>query len=51
MVTPYLVCYDKNQWKSLQQLNNWNKEWCQLLEGMFSVRDVNLDLVVSWGED
>lgn len=27
MTTPALVCYDKNQWKTLQQLSNWNREW------------------------
>lgn len=27
MVRPELVCYDKNKWKTLQQLANWNKEW------------------------
>jgi hypothetical protein len=25
MVIPQLVCYDKNTWKTLQQLSNWNK--------------------------
>lgn len=27
MTTPQLVCYDKSQWKTLQQLANWNREW------------------------
>jgi hypothetical protein len=25
MMKPQLVCYDKNKWKTLQQLANWNK--------------------------
>lgn len=25
MKTPHLVCYDKNTWKTLQQLANWNR--------------------------
>lgn len=30
MMRPELVCYDKNKWKTLQQLANWNKEWNEL---------------------
>jgi len=25
MMMPKLVCYDKNTWKTLQQLANWNR--------------------------
>jgi hypothetical protein len=37
MVFPKLVCYDKNTWKTLQQLNNWNREWAELLSEFYEL--------------
>ena len=51
MTTPALVCYDKNQWKTLQQLSNWNREWCGLFSGCFSIRAVRLNIKCSWMDD
>jgi len=51
MTTPQLVCYDKNQWKTLQQLNNWNREWNELFSSCFALKNVNLKIECSWMDD
>ena len=48
MMEPKLVCYDKSQWKTLQQLNNWNREWNQLFTNCFFLNAVSLDIRCSW---
>lgn len=48
MVYPKLVCYDKNQWKTLQQLSNWNREWSELLQGLWGVTEVQLNISCTW---
>ena len=47
-MAPKLVCYDKNQWKTLQQLNNWNREWCELFSNCYFLTCLNLNLECSW---
>lgn len=51
MTTPQLVCYDKNQWKTLQQLNNWNKEWTELFAGCYAITQIKLNITCSWMDD
>lgn len=51
MVQPKLVCYDKNQWKTLQQVNNWNREWNELFSTCFALRGVELHINVTWMND
>lgn len=51
MTKPELVCYDKNKWKTLQQLANWNKEWNELFVESLGVRSLNLKLAISWMDD
>jgi hypothetical protein len=48
MTTPQLVCYDKNQWKTLQQLNNWNREWSELFTAGYALTKVTLKVQCSW---
>jgi hypothetical protein len=45
---PQLVCYDKNKWKTLQQLANWNKEWNELFTESLALKTVTLDLSITW---
>jgi hypothetical protein len=51
MTTPQLVCYDKNQWKTLQQLSNWNREWNELFNTCYSLAHVELKVHCSWMDD
>lgn len=51
MTTPQLVCYDKNQWKTLQQLSNWNREWNELFNPCYSTAEVELKVHCSWMDD
>ena len=51
MTTPKLICYDKNQWKTLQQLANWNREWNELFSVCFSLVNVELKVSCSWMDD
>ena len=48
MMMPKLVCYDKNQWKTLQQLHNWNKEWRDLFSNAFYLTDLTISVECSW---
>lgn len=48
MVNPKLVCYDKSQWKTLQQLNNWNKEWKELFSNCYYLSAVYLKVECTW---
>jgi hypothetical protein len=48
MVSPKLVCYDKNQWKTLQQLNNWNREWSELFTNCYALTSLSLNIECSW---
>ncbi len=48
MTTPQLVCYDKNQWKTLQQLQNWNREWSELFTNCYFCTSVALNIECSW---
>lgn len=47
---PKLVCYDKNTWKTLQQLSNWNREWAKIFVPCYSIRKVNANIVCSWAD-
>jgi hypothetical protein len=51
MTTPQLVCYDKSQWKTLQQLANWNREWSELFASLYYLQNVNLRVRCSWMDD
>lgn len=51
MTTPQLVCYDKAQWKTLQQLANWNREWNELFSACYSLSTVRLNIRCSWMDD
>jgi hypothetical protein len=51
MTTPHLVCYDKNQWKSLQQLSNWNREWRELFSQAYALEKLSVRLHCSWMDD
>jgi hypothetical protein len=51
MTTPHLVCYDKNQWKTLQQLNNWNREWRELFTYAYALEKLSIRLHCSWMDD
>ena len=48
MVNPKLVCYDKSQWKTLQQLSNWNREWKQLFSSCYYLTSLQLKIECSW---
>jgi len=48
MMSPKLVCYDKNQWKTLQQLNNWNREWSELFTNCYFLTTVEFNIHCSW---
>jgi len=51
MMRPELVCYDKNKWKTLQQLANWNKEWNELFIESLALRSVTASISISWMDD
>ena len=51
MVMPQLVCYDKNTWKTLQQLTNWNREWNTLFDQCYSLNSLFADISISWMND
>lgn len=51
MTTPQLVCYDKNQWKTLQQLSNWNKEWSNLFAPCYALASLEIHFQCSWMDD
>lgn len=51
MTTPQLVCYDKSQWKTLQQLANWNREWSELFASLYYLQNVSLRVRCSWMDD
>jgi hypothetical protein len=51
MVMPKLVCYDKNTWKTLQQLANWNREWTLLFGPCYNLQSVQISLTISWMDD
>ena len=51
MATPQLVCYDKSQWKTLQQLANWNREWNELFSNCYSLQQANINIKCSWMDD
>lgn len=48
MLNPKLVSWDKMSWKTLQQLANWNKEWKEMLEVLYGVRKLRLEVRCSW---
>ena len=48
MVYPKLVSWDKLSWKTIQQINNWNKVWRELFTPLRDVRDAKLWLRCSW---
>lgn len=51
MVMPKLVCYDKNTWKTLQQLENWNREWALAFRSCLGLRSFEANIVVSWADE
>ena len=51
MVTPQLVCYDKNTWKTMQQLTNWNTEWSKIFLPCLSIQNVAINLTCSWADE
>ena len=51
MTTPQLVCYDKSQWKTLQQLANWNREWNELFSNCYSLQQASINIKCSWMDD
>jgi hypothetical protein len=51
MTAPQLVCYDKTQWKTLQQLSNWNREWNELFSPCYSLAHVQIKVKCSWMDD
>lgn len=51
MVMPKLVCYDKDTWKTLQQLANWNQEWNLLFAPCFRLHSLSARLTISWMDD
>ena len=51
MVTPKLVCYDKNTWKTMQQLTNWNTEWSKIFLPCLSIQNVAINLTCSWADE
>ena len=51
MMFPKLVCYDKNTWKTVQQLTNWNTEWSKIFSPAYSIRNVALNITCSWADD
>ncbi len=51
MTTPQLVCYDKNQWKTLQQLQNWNREWNELFVNCYFCTSLTVKLNCSWMDE
>lgn len=51
MMMPKLVCYDKNTWKTLQQLANWNKEWAAIFRPCYSLQEVEANIVCSWADE
>lgn len=51
MTMPKLVCYDKNTWKTLQQLANWNREWAGFLRPCLGLRELEVDVVCSWADE
>lgn len=50
MMFPKLVCYDKNTWKTLQQLSNWNREWSKIFIPCYSIKKIKADIVCSWAD-
>ena len=51
MMFPKLVCYDKNTWKTLQQLSNWNNEWSRICLPCHTIEKVTINLVCSWADE
>lgn len=51
MMMPKLVCYDKNTWKTLQQLANWNREWTSIFRSCYSIQDVEARITCSWADE
>lgn len=51
MMMPKLVCYDKNTWKTLQQLANWNREWSQAFRPCLGLRRFKANIVCSWADE
>lgn len=50
MMFPKLVCYDKNTWKTLQQLSNWNREWAKIFIPCYSIKKIRAQIVCSWAD-
>lgn len=50
MMMPKLVCYDKNTWKTLQQLANWNREWALVFRNCWALEVFKADIVCSWAD-
>lgn len=51
MMMPKLVCYDKNTWKTLQQLANWNREWSLIFRPCYSLKEINARISCSWADE
>jgi len=51
MMMPKLVCYDKNTWKTLQQLANWNREWSNAFKPCFGLKSLRANIVCSWADE
>lgn len=50
MMMPKLVCYDKNTWKTLQQLANWNREWSLIFRQCYSLQEIEADITCSYAD-
>lgn len=48
---PKLVCYDKNTWKTLQQLSNWNRNWGELFTNCLNLQNLTVKLACSFVDD
>lgn len=51
MMMPKLVCYDKNTWKTLQQLANWNREWSLFLRPCLALTTLEANISCTWADD
>jgi len=51
MMFPKLVCYDKNSWKTLQQLANWTREWSELFTNCFYLRKLTVNFHCTFADD
>ena len=51
MMFPKLVCYDKNTWKTMQQLTNWNNEWANIFLPSYSIENICMNITCSWADE